>query len=469
VKALTKAIGKILFAVFGVLVFFWTASLSLAELRQILPGDPIQPYIGLILTDIGALCWLLVFIGQAQGLGQRAIALIMFVVDLAGVILLAGGRLLTGGQTMTEIPQQLGDTLVWGLIGLTILNLLSAYLFHLAEPGTWKAVEFGVLVDKVQKEALDQAQRNIESEAQALGAILSARATAELKYQLRLPLNDNESAVVSRDTHQGQIPAAQMVLDVPAQPMPRQPDVPAWMFWKKNKKTAPHPTQAPAMVANEQTTVARATLKKNPLPTQVDYDLAASIMPGIAAYRACPKCDDIVPLTFTHCAACGQKMTPLSKWSTEPEAEHPPEVVTKCVSCDRPTDGTLLCSICVNSGIKLDTQGKPYRRNPDFEAHQHRPGEIYGPYTEPNYHPIGMEAQQRPQYGPEWEQSTDISPTLDAYAWVCPQCDGTNPAHTHTCQWCLQKRTNGSAITAMPNLPPTKEEPPAAHEASFPG
>ena len=192
-------------------MFFWTASLSLGELRIILPNDPIQPYIGLILTDVGALVWLMVFIGRAKGLVQRSIAILMLIVDLAGVILLAAGGLLTAGQTLTDVPAQLGDALVWGLIGLTLLNLIAAYVFHLADPATAQEIEFGVLSDKLEKEALNQARRNLEGEAQRLGAVLAARATARLKYDMRLPMNDDETARMLEDS--GKWQASKQVID----------------------------------------------------------------------------------------------------------------------------------------------------------------------------------------------------------------------------------------------------------------
>jgi hypothetical protein len=260
-KALAGTIGKILFWVFAVLIFFWTASLSLASLREILPGDPIKPYIGLILTDIGALCWLLVFIGQAKGLGQRGVSIIMFVIDLAGVMLLSAYHLLNSGQTLAEIPAELGTAVIWGVIGLTLVNLLAAYVYHLMEPETWKSIEFGVLTDRIQGEALKQAQRNIEAEAYKLGAIISARATADLKYQLRLPLNDNETTVLSQDAQNNRVPASQMMLDAPVRTTASEPAPASWMFWKKNKKPVPHPIAQPAMVTNEQTTVQQAELK----------------------------------------------------------------------------------------------------------------------------------------------------------------------------------------------------------------
>jgi hypothetical protein len=60
-------------------------------------------------------------------------------------------------------------------------------------------------------------------------------------------------------------------------------------------------------------------------------------------------------------------------------------------------------------------------------------------------------------YGPEWNASTDITPTLEAYNWYCQSCEGSNPAFTRKCQWCGGLRTNGSPVTAFSDIPPKSE------------
>jgi hypothetical protein len=193
-KQLFKVIGKILFFIFILAVGGWTASLTLQEVRVILPNEPITPYFALALFDGGALTWLLVFLGHAKGLMQRAIAILMLVLDLAGVVVLSAGRLLMGGQDLANIPEQLGETMVYTLIVATLINLVAIYIFHISDPDAMQQIELQTLDDTLQAEALSQARANIEAEVQAMGAILAARSTARLKYALRLPMNDHEAS-----------------------------------------------------------------------------------------------------------------------------------------------------------------------------------------------------------------------------------------------------------------------------------
>jgi hypothetical protein len=112
------------------------------------------------------------------------------------------------------------------------------------------------------------------------------------------------------------LPASNQIIDAQAADADKTPGLLDKLF---GKKLAP----APAIVTNEQTTADVPKLKTNPLPGRADFELAASIMPGLAAYRACQKCGDIVPLTQKNCAVCGQEMSDITKWKEQPQ-ENPP-------------------------------------------------------------------------------------------------------------------------------------------------
>ena len=193
-KQLNAQIGKIIFYVFVLAVFGWTASLTLGEMKAILPNDPITPYFALALFDSGALAWLMAWVGHARGLMQRAISAIMLVVCLAGVVLLSAGRLMDGGQTMVTVSTSLSAAVVYGVIGATLANLAAIYAFHVSDPDTMEEIETGLLSDTLRAEAQKQATASIESQAKELGAILAARATGQLKYNLRLPMGTAEVA-----------------------------------------------------------------------------------------------------------------------------------------------------------------------------------------------------------------------------------------------------------------------------------
>lgn len=238
-----ETIGKIVFYAFVVVVFLWTASLTLGEVKQILPADPLTPFFALALFDGGAVAWLLAWMSHARGLTQRAISLIMLIVDLAGVVLLSAARLFTGGQTLADAPEMIGAYVVWGIVGATLLNLAAVYAFHIADVDIMAAIETGLLIDTLRSEAQQQAKANIESQAQKLGAIMAARATGQLKYNLRLPMEADE---------------ARQVIDAQARDVDQKPasiKLPG-IFARMMKRKEP----APAMVANMATAAAPGQL-----------------------------------------------------------------------------------------------------------------------------------------------------------------------------------------------------------------
>lgn len=260
-KELSSTIGKILFYVFIVAVFAWTASLTLAMVRIILPNDPITPYFALALFDGGALTWLMSFIGHAKGLIQRAIAVLLLVLDLAGVVALSAGHLLTGGQQMTNVPQEFGATMVYVLIGATMINLVAIYAFHLADPETMEAIELQTLDDNIKDEAIKQARANVQAEVQGLGAVLAARSVGRLKYSLRLPMSEAEAHEVVNDPEPLVIPAKRIA----AAPV----GLPAWMLNLKRKFTK---APSPVTTTYEKTTEKPALKREEPQPFVMAVD-----------------------------------------------------------------------------------------------------------------------------------------------------------------------------------------------------
>ncbi len=248
-KQLNATIGKIIFYLFVLAVFGWTASLTLGEMKAILPNDPITPYFALALFDGGALAWLMAWIGHARGLMQRAISAIMLVVCLAGVVLLSAGRLMEGGQTMVTASASLSAAVIYGVIGATLANLAAIYAFHVSDPDTMEEIETGLLSDTLRTEAQKQASASIEGQAKELGAILAARATGQLKYNLRLPMGIEEIAQANNF-----IDAT--ARDVEAQPIQKMPGVlEAWMKAAADKfKRSPVTITQPAKVYQAVTT-----------------------------------------------------------------------------------------------------------------------------------------------------------------------------------------------------------------------
>lgn len=185
-KDVLKVVGNILLYMFAIVVILWTASLTLSLVSRLLPGDDITPYFALALFDGGALVWLIVFIAKAQGLMQRAIALIMTMLDLLGVGFMSFAELYLGGQTFAEVPPELGKLVIWGVGIYTMLNVLAVYAFHITDPTVSAEIEIQTEQDKIEAEAMEQARARLQASSIRLGNRLADRLERQALYNLRL-------------------------------------------------------------------------------------------------------------------------------------------------------------------------------------------------------------------------------------------------------------------------------------------
>jgi len=93
-----QAIAKYFFFAFIAGLLAWAGNMTVHAIKTALPGDPIAPIVGLAIFDAGALAWLGAYLYAAKGTHQRASALLLTIVDIAGTIFMAAGGLADGQQ-----------------------------------------------------------------------------------------------------------------------------------------------------------------------------------------------------------------------------------------------------------------------------------------------------------------------------------------------------------------------------------
>ena len=270
-KSLMKVISTILFYGFVLVLFMWTATLTLAEVRQVLPGDPVTPYFALALFDGGALVWLLVFTTKAKGLPQRGVSLLLLIADLAGVVSISLARLLTGGQELTEVSADMGAAVVYGVGIMTALNFLGSYAYHITDPDTLAEIEAQSLEDELYQEAQSQARANMQSEKTQLAGILAARATAGIKSRLYLPVSESETLAMSGVVIEGEI------IEETAKPKAKKSGVPAWMMkaaQKITKRKAPQPVEVETVKADDRLTPTEHASAWENVPPELEERMA---------------------------------------------------------------------------------------------------------------------------------------------------------------------------------------------------
>jgi hypothetical protein len=275
----------------GLGLLFYAASRTLHFVQNTMPAD--QQYLGylfLLATGIGAIIWLYTFLTLAQGAKQRGLSFAMGIIDLLGegVLVYADTVREAGANRIIQFNATETRTFVIASVGMIFLNAFAWYCFKLFDP---KAEQEGAARDLVD-DVRDAAFKHLNTPEE------KSKMIAELAPGLKAAILDEVTMQV-REMAAQHIQTGRQIIDGRAYAADTQQAAPAGI---------PYP------IAQE---------AKNRRVNADDIALAKSINPMAAPYRACPKCDDTVPLTVSHCAICGTKMPPLPKPAQEGGSQPP--------------------------------------------------------------------------------------------------------------------------------------------------
>lgn len=188
-----KSIARGLFYGVATVLILWTASLTYSFVRTALPQVHwVVPMFALVIFDVGMLAWLKVFLDYAQGSGQRAVALIMTLVDFLGVGLMVLAEILLGGQTMVTAPENLGEYAVWGIAIWTVANVGAVIAFHLLHPEARRQMALRAEMDQV----FDEALKKLGTKRAQVSGQLSDQLSDDMLMQLVAELAANREATI---------------------------------------------------------------------------------------------------------------------------------------------------------------------------------------------------------------------------------------------------------------------------------
>ncbi len=165
-------LGQLLATALGVLLLIYSASRSLDFVEMTLPADKqILAYFALAALDGGILAWLLSHLYGSNGSWQRAISLIMIIVDFIGAVAVFTADTLynTGkaGLTTTLDPGTI-NTIVLALSGVIAMNIAATIAHHLLDPETQKRAAEEEARAQIEDEALELIQQNSKQLAKEL-------------------------------------------------------------------------------------------------------------------------------------------------------------------------------------------------------------------------------------------------------------------------------------------------------------
>lgn len=195
-----KKIGALMVTVLGLLLLVYSATRSLDFIRMTLPADKtVIAWFGLAALDGGLICWILSYLHGSKGGWQRAISLLMILVDLVGSVAMFTADTLynmgANGITTALTADEMQNAAL-ALSGIIALNIASTVAHHLTDPDKLRAAAEEEAFSQVEDATLKQITKNAESLAAELAPTLAAdwmqntraKYTAHLTAQLQTAL-----------------------------------------------------------------------------------------------------------------------------------------------------------------------------------------------------------------------------------------------------------------------------------------
>lgn len=183
-----KKIGVLLVTALGGLLLVYSATRSLDFIELTLPEDrKILAYFGLAALDGGLVAWLLSYMNGSRGAWQRAISILMVIVDTGGAIAMFTFDTLynTGknGMTAAMTPEEMTNA-VLALSGIIALNIVATIAHHITEPDKLREQAEEEAFAKVEDATLKQISKNADSLAAQLAPIMAAdwQAQTQARY-----------------------------------------------------------------------------------------------------------------------------------------------------------------------------------------------------------------------------------------------------------------------------------------------
>lgn len=175
---MVKKIGVLIVTILGGALLVYSATRSLDFIELTLPDDrKVLAYFGLAALDGGVIAWLLSYLYGSRGSWQRAISVLMLIVDVIGAIAMFTLDTLyqTGKSGMTEAmtPEDITNA-VLALSAIIALNIIATIAHHVTEPDKLKEQAEEEAFSKVEEAALKQISKNADQLAAKLAPTMAA-------------------------------------------------------------------------------------------------------------------------------------------------------------------------------------------------------------------------------------------------------------------------------------------------------
>jgi hypothetical protein len=186
-KKVLASMSKFIAGGFSIAVLALLMSLTYGALQRIFPDSFSNQMWGLVMFDIAAMCWALMFVFQSKSVGQYAAAGIGFIVAFLGTLGMVGAEVLLSGADLAQIDTaQIGKWMIYGFIVVTAIHALLVYVHHGTAPEIAEQINVGVARGEVVSTAITNATRAIEAEKEELSQAIYNDIIFQVKRDLGL-------------------------------------------------------------------------------------------------------------------------------------------------------------------------------------------------------------------------------------------------------------------------------------------
>lgn len=191
-KKVLSAMSKFVGGIFSLAVLALLMSLTYGALQRIFPGNFTNQMWGLVMFDIAAMCWALIFVFQSNSVGQYAASGIGFLVGFVGTLGMVAAEVILSGQNLAQIDtSQIGRWMVYGFIIVTAIHAALVYIHHGTAPEISEQINVGIARGEVVTQAITDATKTIEAEKHDLSRAIYYDIVSQVKRDLGLhPIDD---------------------------------------------------------------------------------------------------------------------------------------------------------------------------------------------------------------------------------------------------------------------------------------
>jgi hypothetical protein len=186
-KKVLGTMSKFVGGIFSLAVLALLMSLTYGALQRIFPGNFTNQMWGLVMFDIAAMCWALIFVFQSKSTAQYAAAGTGFLVGFVGTLGMVAAEVILSGQDLAQIETgEIGKWMIYGFIIVTALHAALVYIHHGTAPEIHEQINVGVARGEVVSQAIKDATHTIEAEKQELSRAIYYDIVSQVKRDLGL-------------------------------------------------------------------------------------------------------------------------------------------------------------------------------------------------------------------------------------------------------------------------------------------